>query len=337
MFTNPEDSRGMQDEDEARSCFVWYPSQIVVATSLSPRHLTERDIEILVAFDRCPLTVLQLLKLSQTFTHSPFGSPRSVQDRLQKLREAGWVQKWPYAIVTRGSTPEYYKLTSLGYRLLYGQCAEPPTRRHFCEIGIAHHHHTHCLAEFIVHTIVSSHRRRLRVVDFSRENALTLMVGQEIIRPDCAFEIHTPEPARFHFVVELDNGTERVRSEKDIDSWQRKIRLYDEVQNRSHPRRFRVLVVTTRSRDRLRHVLDAAAALTQNPNRSLFYGIHLPDYLQESDAVCAPCVLNHRGHPTALVPQNAPPFPPACNDKTWSASRPLATLPDLPVAVSPPP
>jgi len=113
----------MQGKDTAPLRFAWYPSPIVMATSLAPRHLTDRDIEILVALDRGPLTVLQLLKLSQSFAHFPFGSPRSVQDRLHKLREAGWVQKWSYAIATRGSTPEYYKLTSLGYRLLYGQRA----------------------------------------------------------------------------------------------------------------------------------------------------------------------------------------------------------------------
>jgi len=122
-----------------------------------------------------------------------------------------------------------------------------------------------------------------------------------MIFPDCAFEILTPEPAQFNFVVELDNGTERVRSQKDIESWQRKIRLYEEVQIRTFPHRFRVLIVTTRSRDRLLHILEAAATLIQNPHRSLFYGVHLADYLQEPDAVCQPCFLNHRGLSTALV------------------------------------
>lgn len=40
------------------------------------------------------VTVRQLMKVSDTFEAGPFGSPRSVQDRLLKLRAAGWVQSW---------------------------------------------------------------------------------------------------------------------------------------------------------------------------------------------------------------------------------------------------
>ena len=86
-----------------------------MATSSIPRHLTDRDEEILLALDRCPLTVVQILKLSQAFSGQPFTSARGVQDRLHKLREADWVRSWPYAIANRGSPPDYFRLA---YHLL---------------------------------------------------------------------------------------------------------------------------------------------------------------------------------------------------------------------------
>ncbi len=92
------------------------------------------------------------------------------------------------------------------------------------------------------------------------------------------------------------------RRTKDADSWQRKIRLYDGLQNQSYPHRFRVLIVTTRSRDRLQHILDLAAAQASNPRRTLFYGTHLSDYLGQQDAIGAPCFRDHRGLRIGLVP-----------------------------------
>lgn len=266
------------------------------------RHLTDRDLDILLAIDRCPLTAVQLLKLSRTFAGQSFTSLRSVQDRLQKLRDAGWVRRWPYATASRGGSPDYYKTTLLGFHLLYGESAVPPSKRHFSEVSIANHHHTHSLAEFIVHTIAAAHRRGVRMAHFYRENSLRLRVGDETFSPDSAFELHTPAGMQLNFLVELDNGTERIRSDKDTESWQRKIRLYDRQQDISYPHRFRVLVVTTRSRDRFRSILTLAAEQTSNPRRSLFCGIHLDDFLAEADAVCRPCFQNHHGAPVAMVP-----------------------------------
>ena len=66
MLMNPDFSRFMQEEDD---CTVECP---MLASAIwpwqhlhTPRHLTDRDEEILLALDRCPLTVDQLLKLSQ--------------------------------------------------------------------------------------------------------------------------------------------------------------------------------------------------------------------------------------------------------------------------------
>ena len=99
-------------------------------TSFAKRCLTGRDTEVMLALDRCPLTVEQVLKLSETFQQQRFTNLRSVQERLKKLSDAGWVRRWPYATASRSGTPNYCKLTLLGYRLLYGASARPPTKRY---------------------------------------------------------------------------------------------------------------------------------------------------------------------------------------------------------------
>ena len=274
-----------------------------MATSSTTRHLTDRDEEILLALDRCPLTVVQMLKLSQAFPGQPFTSVRSVQDRLHKLFDAGWVRSWPYAIANHGSPPDYYRLTPLGFRLVHGEHAPPPAKRHFSELSIGHHHHTNALADFIVHTLVAAHRRSIRLAHFYRENTLQLRVGDDVLLwPDSAFELHTASRQQFNFLVELDTGTERVRSQKDTDSWQRKIRLYNQLQDRNYPDRFRVLVVCTRSSGRLQSILTLASQQASNPHRTLFYAIALPDYLAQPDALCHPCFRDHRGQRVSLIP-----------------------------------
>ena len=228
------------------------------------------------------------------------------------MRQAGWIRSWPYATTGSGSSPEYYKTTLLGFHILYGDDAIPPTKRHFSPVSVANHHHTFCLAEFIVHTIVAAHRHDIRMAEFYRENTLRLDVDGEILLPDCAFELHTPSGRQWNFVVEIDSGTERIRSDKDTDSWKRKIRLYNLLQDRTYPHRFRVLIVSTRSRERVPSILTFAAEQAKNPSRSLFYGVQLDDYLQEPSAVTGACFTNHRHQPVSLVPHStpAPPTPP---------------------------
>ncbi len=261
--------------------------------------LTARDEEILAAIDRCPLTVEQLLKISRTFAE-PFCSESRVRGRLQALRRAGWVRRWRYATASRGTAPDYYRLTLAGYRLLYGADAQRVTKRQFSEIGVARQRHTRALADFITHTLVSAHVRGLAVVDFCRENTLRLEVGGEALFPDSAFAIRLADQ-QFNFVVELDNGTERVRSQRDADSWERKLRLYEAYQDQASTR-LRVLIVSTRSHERADYIRRTAAALAHNPQRMLAYSVHLDAYFAEPDALCAACFTDHCGRQVAMLP-----------------------------------
>lgn len=264
--------------------------------------VTPRDYDLLAALDRCPFTARQLVKLSATFAY-PFTSERKARQRLQVLCGSGRVRRGRYlAIADRGAgAPSYYFLSPQGHRILHGPEAMPPCKRAFRPIGIAHQHHSHSLAEFVAHAAVCAGRANLAVSGFCRENSVCLQVGDETLYPDCAFQILPLASDELSFFVEIDNSSERIRSEKSLDSWQRKIRLYDAYQDRC-TKRFRVLVVTTRSHERLRHILDAAAEMTRNAQRSLFYGIHLADFLTQPDALRASCFRDHNRRAVALIP-----------------------------------
>ena len=263
------------------------------------RLLTGRDLEVLTALDRTVLTAGQICMLSRTFDH-PFGSERMARERLAALCAAGWVQSARYATVGNGAGQNYYQLTRTGYRILYGEQAEAPTKRYFAPVSLARQRHTRCLADFVVHTLVAAHEAGVTFTDFYRENTLRLTVGNDCLYPDCAFQLVLADGRTFNYLVEIDNHTEQIRSTKDSDSWQKKVRLYDDLQS-STKNRFRVLVVTTRSGHRLKTILALAAATAGNPQRSLLLGVPLTAYLAEPNAVLTPLFFDHHLRAVSLV------------------------------------
>jgi hypothetical protein len=262
------------------------------------RIVTDRDIEILTALDRVPLTAQQMLALSETFSR-PFGSERTVRERLHALGDAGWVRSSLYALPSSGGSPKYYVLTRTGYGILHGPSALPPTKRHFSPLTISRQHHTRALADFLVHTLRASHRSGVRFTEFYRENTLRLTVGEESLYPDSSFQL-IADDRPLNFLVEIDNHTETIRSPKDTDSWERKLRLYDRLQD-SIKNRFRVLAITTRSSDRLRHILATAAGVLRNPQRSLIYGIDLPTFIGEEEPLHRNVFRDHFNRATSLI------------------------------------
>src|SRR5712691_9113224 len=274
--------------------------------------ITPRDLEVLAALDHCPLTAQQLLKLSHSFC-LPFTTERRVRERLQQLERQHWLTSWLYATASRGGSPSYWKLTRDGYRVLHGTDAVLPQRRFFEEIALGHHHHTMSLADFIVQTFVAAQRLAIEVRYFARENSVRMEAAGSVLYPDCAFQLFTPigsNVARppFNFVVELDNGTERIRSPQDIESIERKVRGYDLHQS-STPSfdhgRFVVLFVTTRSADRLTHILQAAARIMRNPKRTLFLGVTLAAFLTHDEPLTAPIFHSPTGRKLALLAEHS--------------------------------
>ena len=213
-----------------------------------------------------------------------------------------------YATASRGGSSSYWKLTRDGYRVLHGTDAVLPKRRYFGENAIGHHHHTKCLADFLVQTFVAAHRLGIEVRYFARENSVRMEAAGSVLYPDCAFQLFTPVGRAFNFVVELDNGTERIRSPQDVESIERKVRGYDLHQS-STPSfdhgRFVVLFVTTRSPDRLSHILQAAARIMRNPRRTLFMGVTLVAFLSDDAPLTAPLFLSPTSREQSLIPEDS--------------------------------
>ena len=266
--------------------------------------ITGRDTEILESIDRYPLTPTQLCKLSETFT-MPFGDVHNVRRRLRKLSASGLVKAFPYAVASFGSSPAYYQLTRAGYRLLHGHDAEMPTRRYFDAIGQARHPHTWSLVDFLVHLFVVAHRTGGEIRHFTRENSVTIKTATITLRPDAGFQIWLNARA-YNFVVELDNGTERVRSRIDVESIERKIRGYD-AHSQSlaayDSSRYVVLFVTTRSPERLKHLMAAADSIMQNSQRTLFLGGNLDVLLNREALLTDCCFLTPQFSHTSMIPK----------------------------------
>lgn len=231
-----------------------------------------------------------------------------MRERLQQLDRQHWLTSWLYATASRGGSPSYWKLTRDGYRVPHGTDAVLPPRRFFEEIAPGHHHHTKCLADFIVQTFVAAHRLGIEVRYFARENSVRMETAGSVLYPDCAFQLFTPGGRAFNFVVELDNGTERIRSPQDVESIERKVRGYDLHQSTTPSfdhGRFVVLFVTTRSSDRLTHILQAAARIMRNPRRTLFLGVTLATYLNHDLPLTAPLFSSPTGLHQALIPMDS--------------------------------
>ncbi|MBN8625809.1 MAG: replication-relaxation family protein [Planctomycetes bacterium] len=263
---------------------------------------TSRDVELLTSLVMGPLTTAQLLKLSETFAAGPFRSARTLLDRLQRLARAGFVKRFPLAILPAhgGGLPHYYKLTLAGLRMLYGEDARPPTKHLFAPVAVSRHHHTHALSEFLVTTAVAAKRHGFRISDIYPENTLVLDVNGETLIPDARFDLRRAD-GRFRFLIELDCSTETIRSTKHDDTIHRKLRLHDAYRDQN-TQRHRVVFVCSRSRDRLTNILDAAASIVRNPERTLFLGVYLPDFVNASNPVGEKIFSDHRGQRKSLLP-----------------------------------
>lgn len=266
----------------------------------------KRDIALLTALDRCPMTASQLCRLSHTFPN-PFTDEGNLRRRLRTLENGELANKFSYAIASDGRSPCYYKLTREGYRLLYGESAQLPKRRYFQEISPGHHHHTNSLAETIVHLCVTAYENDCEILHFARENSVKLVAEPFTLFPDCAFVVKRYDGRTFSFVVEFDNGTERVRSKHDIESIERKIRGYDAHQSQygAHdPERYLVLFITTRSEQRLQYILDVAAGVMIQRQRRVFVGCELNRFLS-TDPFHVPVFEDHRRLRRTILPSHA--------------------------------
>lgn len=259
-----------------------------------------------MALERCPLTPAQIRRLSDSF-RQPFSDEHILRRRLRLIAEAGFIRSWPYAVASDGRSPRYYRLTREGFRLLHGMNTELPSRRQFESLATGHHHHTLSLADFLVQTVVTAHKHETLVQHVAPENSVRLEADGFVLYPDLGFQVVAPDGRSFHFVVEIDNGTERVRTKLDVESIERKLRGYDAHQSRfsaNDPDRYLVLLITTRSTIRLQHMLDLAGHVMTNPQRTVFVGCDLASWLA-GDPFKDALLVDHRGLKRTLIPSES--------------------------------
>ena len=132
-----------------------------------------RDLELLTAIDRFPVTSAQLCRISLSFKE-PFRDENNLRRRLRSLTLAGFIRSFPYAVASEGRSPRYFKLTREGYRFLYGSQAAMPKRRYFQEIRPGHHHHTLSIAEPMIQLTAFLKRHRC----FRMDRTVTLQERQ---------------------------------------------------------------------------------------------------------------------------------------------------------------
>lgn len=264
-----------------------------------------RDIDLLQDIDRCPMTAEQLFQLSVA-SERPFRSLPDLRRRLRQLKAAKMLNCWPYAIATTGRSPLYFKLTRDGFRFLYGEAYPLPRRRHFEAMSPGHHHHhTLSLSTLLVHLVTHAAKEGHTIENYARENSVKLTADPFIIYPDGAFVLRRNDGKAFPFCIELDNGTERVRSKQDVECIERKLRGYDAHQSQFatfDDDRYLVLLVTTRSRQRLDNMLSLAGSIMSQPQRTVFIGASL-DALLEVNPFETSVFEDHRHLRRTLIPK----------------------------------
>lgn len=262
-----------------------------------------RDIDLLQNIDRCPMTTEQLFQLSVA-SGRPFRSLPDLRRRLRQLKVAKMLNCWPYAIATTGRSPLYFKLTREGFRFLYGEDYPLPRRRHFESISPGHHHHTLSLSSLLVHLVTHAAKHGHTIENYARENSVKLTAAPFVIYPDGAFVLRRNDGKAFPFCIELDNGTERVRSKQDVECIERKLRGYDAHQSQFatfDADRYVVLLVTTRSKQRLDNMLSLASGIMSQPQRTVFIGASL-DALLKVDPFETAVFEDHRSLKRMLIP-----------------------------------
>ena len=264
----------------------------------------ERDHYLLSALYLTPLTIPQLLELSRTWP-APFFAWDTLYHRLEKLRGGRWVRRWPYAIAIDGAKT-YYKLTPAGYRTLVGNdAARAPGRYSFSQM--THPWHTYWLARFIVKTLVTARRFGVTLEECYPDNTVPLAGDTSALYPDFLITVVAHDGRRYHYCIELDNATQSIRSETNLDALEWKIRRYEAWQYAAAERgeNFRVLFATTGSLPHAKNIVAVAADILLDPRRELVLSCRLQDYLAAPNPFTQPVWLSQRGQRAAMIPRYA--------------------------------
>ena len=263
--------------------------------------LTYRDQQALLALQKLPLTSQQLFRLSQTFSHS-FPSERVLRRRMRRLEEEEIVRRYYYAFPSAGRNPAYWRLTRQSYRLINGLTGEDPLPRKsfFAPMGVSLHFHTHCVSEVLVEMLIQAHQHGIEIVELSVESSLELNNG-DYITPDATIELQLQNGRRNRFLLEIDTASERVATKQRLPSSIQKKLEYYERYRLTNPDPFRVLFVTTSSKQRASNILRFGAGLTNNRAAHRVYAAFMPELVNSKDCLTDQVFANHQLQPISLI------------------------------------
>ena len=276
-------------------------------------HLNQRDrhaLWLLSCTQASAELILKAMGAVDWFDDSePFQNERRVRERMQAMIQAGLARSAPIAMPS-GGVANWYRLTVAGYRTVGGLERALPTKTFFEPIRIPLQSHATRLAEAIVHTLVESHRSRVALKDYRRENELLINGGIRKQFPDSYFRFQR-SGYQFNVMLELDNGTEPIDS-LEPQSIREKILTYEAHQdatltwwrNQGCPKsvnpRFRT-VFLTKTAIRAEHIVALAGELAQNKDRLVCFATTLDDYLSEDHVLRRPIFLDHHGRWQSLM------------------------------------
>lgn len=269
--------------------------------------LSKRDVEVLGLLEMTPATAAHIRQASVTFSEESFRDERRVRERMQTLKSAGFVQGFP-AAVAGGGLKHYYRLTVAGFRVLHPDREKFPGRLIVSEIPPSRFQHAMTTADVMIHTLVSCHASRVKILQYHGDGQLTLEVGEYRQQPDCHFQLEHGG-RMFNVLFEIDNATEPLDSLRE-QSIRSKLMGYESYQDwvlrvwRENGRQglrpaFRV-VFLTRGVNRANHMLWLARQCARNKDRRLMYATTQDAYLSTPRAVTDALFNDHHGHWRAL-------------------------------------
>jgi hypothetical protein len=248
-------------------------------------------------------TADQVFRASSVFALR-FASLDRVQRRLRLLSDAGWVRRFEYQTVKGIERAGYFKLTLKGYReWLDDHQAQPPTKRFFEPIAAGKYRHDYHLTDVIIKTLRGARRCGLSITNFRPQGTAAIYVDDEPLLPDAMFELVNQAGRRFPQCIEIDGSSER-RSLLGIDRWATKNLRYDRwadwlvEEGKPLPQ---VLVFSWKSRQRFQNILARFGQETRDPNRILYKGCLVADYLDSGDPIGDPLFADHRRRGVPMI------------------------------------
>lgn len=268
-----------------------------------PIQLTHRDQDVLQVLQQLPLTNDQLFRLSKTFDVS-YPSERVLRRRMQRLEEEGMVRRFFFAFPSNGRNPAYWRLTRTAYRVINGLSGSDrlPRRSLFSAIGVSLHFHTHRLSEVLVSILIAASKEGMTVEQFDYETELEID-DQTFLKPDAILQLRSADGRRYVFFAELDTASERIATKQRLpSSIQKKLEQYERFRRQSSEP-FRVLFVTTSSRQRAVNILRFSDAVAGNRAAECIYATYFPALMACKSSLLDPVFANHKLNAIPLVPK----------------------------------